>query len=173
MTCRADLNPGGHVFRLQSIVRVRLAGLVAAAVAAVALTAVEPAPQAAHAAACTGTTGVTVVVDFAALGGGVQVACALGDPATGVAALQGAGFTVTGTSRWGLAFVCRINGKPTSATEPCVNTPPATAYWSYWHAPAGGSWSYSSSGASSYNPAPGSVEGWSFGAGAAPSIAVP
>ncbi|WP_247660672.1 hypothetical protein, partial [Micromonospora sp. D75] len=83
------------------------------------------------------------------------------------------GFTVTGTARWGLAFVCRINGKPTAATEPCVNTPPATAYWSYWHASSGGSWSYSTSGATGYNPAPGSVEGWSFGAGAPPSIAAP
>ncbi|RKN45355.1 hypothetical protein [Micromonospora endolithica] len=161
------------MFRHRRTARRRLAGLLAAAVAAIALTAVEPAPRAAHAAACVGTSGVTVVVDFAALGGGVQVGCAPGDPATGLAALQGAGFTVTGTARWGLAFVCRINGKPTAATEPCVNTPSATAYWSYWHAPSGGSWSYSTSGASSYNPAPGSVEGWSFGAGAAPGIAAP
>ncbi|WP_089155898.1 hypothetical protein [Micromonospora sp. NBS 11-29] len=157
----------------RSTLRTRLAGLLAAVLAAVALTAVEPAPRAAHAAACTGTTGVTVVVDFGALGGGVQVACALGDPTSGITALQGAGFTVTGTSRWGLAFVCRINGKPTSATEPCVNTPPTTAYWSYWHATSGGAWTYSSSGASAYNPAPGTVEGWAFGAGAAPSIAAP
>ncbi|GAA3753588.1 hypothetical protein [Micromonospora maritima] len=152
-------------------VRTRIAGLLAAVLAAVALTTVPAAP--ARAAACTGTSGVTVVVDYAALGGGVQVACAPGDPATGIAALQGAGFTVTGTQRWGLAFVCRINGKPTAATEPCVNTPPVTAYWSYWHATSGGAWSYSSSGASSYNPAPGTVEGWSFGAGAPPSIAAP
>ncbi|WBB80390.1 hypothetical protein O7606_03140 [Micromonospora sp. WMMD882] len=157
----------------RTTVRARLAGLLAAVVAAVTLTAVEPTPPAAQAAACTGATGVTVVVDFAALGGGVQVACAPGDPATGLAALQTAGFTVTGTSRWGLAFVCRINGKPTAATDPCVNTPPVTAYWSYWHAPAGGAWSYSSSGAGSYNPAPGSVEGWAFGAGAPPSVPAP
>lgn len=150
-----------------------LVGLMAAVLAAAGLTAAEPAPRPAQAAACTGTSGVTVVVDFTALGGGVQVACAPGDPATGLAALQGAGFTVTGTQRWGLAFVCRINGLPTSATDPCVNTPPVTAYWSYWHAPSGGAWSYSSSGAGSYNPAPGSVEGWSFGSGSAPSIPAP
>ncbi|ASW55374.1 hypothetical protein [Plantactinospora sp. KBS50] len=162
------------MFRAIPLTRRRIAGLLAAVVAAVAVSAVEPAPRAAQAAACTGTSGVTVVVDFAALGGGVQVGCAPGDPATGLAALQSAGFTVTGTARWGLAFVCRINGKPTSATEPCVNTPPATAYWSYWHASgSGAAWSYSSSGASSYNPAPGSVEGWAFGAGAAPSITAP
>jgi hypothetical protein len=146
---------------------------LAALTLALVFVAVDPAPPAAHAAACTGSTGVTVVVDFAALGGGVQVGCRLGDPSTGLAALTGAGFTVTGTQRWGLAFVCRINGKPTAATEPCVNTPPATAYWSYWHAIPGGTWSYSTVGASSYNPAQGTVEGWAFGAGAAPSITPP
>mgnify|MGYP006976762659 CR=1 FL=1 len=148
-------------------------GLALLLVAALGLVVAEPAPRAAHASACSGTFGVTVVVDFTAFGGGVQVECAPGDPASGLEALQDAGFTVTGTKRWGLAFVCRIDGLPTPATEPCINTPPATAYWSYWHAPSGGSWSYSSSGASSYDPAPGTVEGWSFGAGSAPSTPPP
>ncbi|MEH1015417.1 hypothetical protein V6U90_20170 [Micromonospora sp. CPCC 206060] len=155
-----------------SVIR-RLAALLAAVVVAAGLVVVEPAPPAARAAACTGTSGVTVVVDFTALGAGVQVACAPGDPATGLAALTGAGFTVTGTARWGLAFVCRINGLPTAATEACINTPPASAYWSYWHAPAGGAWSYSSASAGSYNPAPGTVEGWAFGAGSPPSVPAP
>ena len=35
-----------------------------------------------------------------------------------------AGFTVTGTTQFGLAFVCRINGQPTAATDPCTTTPP-------------------------------------------------
>lgn len=130
-------------------------------------------PQPARAAACTGTSGVTVVVDFTAFGGSTEVECALGDPTTGIAALQDAGFTVTGTQRWGLAFVCRIDGLPTPAADPCYNTPPANAYWSYWHAEPGGSWTYSSQGASSYDPAPGTVEGWAFGSGDAPSIPPP
>lgn len=83
---------------------------------------------------------------------------------------RGAGFTVTGTQRWSLAFICRINGKPTAATEPCVNTPPASAYWSYWHAVPGGAWNYSSLGATGYDPAIGTVEGWAFGSGAPPSV---
>ncbi|MFB7041620.1 hypothetical protein [Streptomyces sp. NPDC056294] len=62
----------------------------------------------------------------------------------------------------GEAFVCRIEGKPTAATEACVNTPPASAHWSYWHAPDGGNWAYSQSGASGSKPAQGSFEGWSF-----------
>ncbi|GIJ79956.1 hypothetical protein SAMN05443287_102478 [Micromonospora phaseoli] len=160
--------------RAQISVRRWFAGLLAVAVVAAGLIVVEPSPRAAQAAACTGTSGVTVVVDYGPLGGGVQVACALGDPATGLAALQGAGFTVTGTQRWGLAFVCRINGQPTAASDPCINTPPASAYWSYWHASgSGAAWSYSTLGAGSYNPAPGTVEGWSFGSGAAPGITAP
>jgi hypothetical protein len=157
-----------------SLLRVRRRAVILAAGLLTALGLVAgPAPPAAYAAACTGTSGVTVVVDFTAFGGGVSVACAVGDPATGLAALQGAGFTITGTRRWGLAFVCRINGLPTAATESCFNTPPASAYWAYWHAAPGGSWSYSSTGAASYNPAPGTVEGWAFGASVAPSISPP
>ncbi|WP_432129127.1 hypothetical protein [Streptomyces sp. bgisy082] len=88
--------------------------------------------------------------------------CAPGDQATGLAALKNAGFTIAGTQRWGEAFVCRIEGKPTAATEACVNTPPASAYWSYRHAPNGGTWGYSQSGASGRKPAQGSFEGWSL-----------
>jgi hypothetical protein len=148
------------------------AGLAVALFAAAVVVVTPAAP--AYAAVCAADApGVTMVVDFAALGGGAQTSCAGGDPATGVAALEGAGFTVTGTARWGKAFVCRISGKPTAAAEPCVDTPPASAYWSYWHAQPGGSWSYSQLGALAYNPAPGTVEGWAFGSGAPPGIAPP
>ncbi|MBT8223941.1 MAG: hypothetical protein KJO75_00360 [Dactylosporangium sp.] len=137
---------------------------------AAGLVVADPAPQTAQAAACSGTTGVTVIVDFTAFGGDIQTACAPGDPATGLAALQGAGFTVAGTARWGLAFVCRLDGLPTAAAQACINTPPTTAYWSYWHAPSGGAWTYSTLGVTGYDPAPGAVEGWAFGAGTAPGI---
>jgi len=59
------------------------------------------------------------------------------------------------------------------AADPCVNTPPATASWSYWYAPRGGSWTYSSEGASTRDPAPGTVEGWAFGDGARPGVNPP
>ncbi|MEV0645375.1 hypothetical protein AB0I28_08930 [Phytomonospora sp. NPDC050363] len=145
--------------------------LLAAALASVALIAADPTARPAHAAACAGTTGVTVVVDFTAFGGSVDTRCALGDPATGLEALEDAGFVITGTQRWGKAFICRVDGLPLPAAEACVNTPPASAYWSYWHAAPGGTWSYSTSGATSYNPAPGSVEGWAFGSGGQPTVA--
>ncbi|MFJ3788408.1 flagellar hook-length control protein FliK [Kitasatospora sp. NPDC090091] len=124
------------------------------------------APQA-HAAACSGTTGVTVVVDFTAVGGGIETGCAPGDPATGLAALTGAGFSWAFHPRFP-GFVCKINALPTTCTNPTGG-----AYWSYWHAQHGGPWSYSNLGAGSYNPAPGDVEGWSFGAGAQPGITAP
>ncbi|MFD9698458.1 hypothetical protein [Lentzea sp. NPDC059081] len=127
------------------------------------------APVPAHAAGC---DGVTVVVDFRSLGGGVQQGCAPGSPASGVAALTAAGFGYTYASRQP-GFVCRINAKPGTDADKCVNASPATAYWSYWHAPAGGAWSYSNQGAATFAPARGTVEGWAFGAGEQPGIAPP
>ncbi|WHT22598.1 prenyltransferase/squalene oxidase repeat-containing protein [Crossiella sp. CA-258035] len=111
---------------------------------------------------CPDGNGVTVVVDFQELGGDTQIRCAPGEQESGLAALENAGFIVEGTQRWGKAFVCRIEGKPGSDTEPCVNTPPANAYWGYWHASNGGQWTYSQFGATGRKPPLGSFEGWSF-----------
>ncbi len=113
---------------------------------------------------CTDATGVTVVVDFQELGGGVVIRC-FPHPtssSTGLAALQGAGFTPTGTLGFGLGFICRIEGQPTMTDEKCIDTPPATAYWSYWYAPNGGSWKYSDLGVSNHKVILGGFEGWSF-----------
>ena len=113
---------------------------------------------------CTDATGVTVVVDFQELGGGVVVRC-FPHPtssSTGVDALEGAGFTPEGTARFGLGFVCRIQGKPSAADEKCIDTPPATDYWSYWYAANGGSWKYSDLGVTSHKVILGGFEGWSF-----------
>ncbi|QKE85331.1 hypothetical protein [Arthrobacter sp. NEB 688] len=143
----------------------RLLAVTAAATLATAGAVAVAAP--ASAAACSGTTGVTVVVDF---GSSTTVACAPGDPTSGLDALAKAGFSVTQVQRQP-GFVCRINGSPSSVG--CVTTPPASAYWAYFHAPRGGSWTYSSLGAGSYDPKPGSVEGWSFGSGGAPGTVPP
>lgn len=122
-----------------------------------------------QAAACQGTSGVTVVVQYS---GGVDVRCAPGDPTSGADALKRAGFTVTDVQTQP-GFVCRISGQPSS--DPCVRTPPGSASWSFWRAEAGGSWAYSSYGAYSpqSDPAPGSYQGWRFGAGSAPAWSVP
>jgi hypothetical protein len=141
-----------------------------AAVTTAHAAAAAPARLAGTAGHCPGKTGVTVAVDLTAFGKGVKVRCAPGTPATGVAALQQAGFTVAGTKSAGLGFVCRINGFPTLAQQACISTPPVTAYWAYYHALAGATtWTYSSQGAISYHPPQGSIEAWAFGASAKPS----
>ncbi len=123
-------------------------------------------PADASAADCTTTAGVSVVVDFGAT---VRTGCAPGDPSSAWAALQAAGFSVEGTQRFPASFVCRIDGFPAPAADACVQTPPATAYWAVWTAAPGGGWTYSSTGASSIDPAPGTAIGFAFGAGATPS----
>lgn len=145
-----------------------LAALTTLPVLAAGLVAVgSAAASPAYAAACAGTKGVTVVVDFTKLGGTVKTACDPANPATGLAALTGAGFTYTFVPRQP-GFVCTIDKKP----NPC-NGAPTTAYWSYWHAKPHGKWVYSSLGAGSYNPAPGTVQGWAFGKKHAPRIPPP
>ncbi|WP_202818486.1 MULTISPECIES: hypothetical protein, partial [Streptomyces] len=111
---------------------------------------------------CPDANGVTVVVDFRELGGTTIVRCAVGSQASGLAALKAAGIDVTGTNRWGESFICRLEGSPGPDREPCVDTPPTKAYWSYWHAPNGGAWTYSQQGATYRTPPTGSFEGWSF-----------
>lgn len=112
---------------------------------------------------CSTTTGVIVVVDFAHWGGTIERGCAA-TPTTGYDALHTAGFTTAGDEHDGPAFICRIDTKPTPTQTSCVNTPPASAYWSYWHADTGQTtWSYSQLGAMTYKPPAGSVTAWVFG----------
>ncbi|MBV1853833.1 hypothetical protein [Catellatospora tritici] len=121
---------------------------------------------------CTTSSGVILAVDFSHWGGPLLRACGT-TPTTGYQLLNQGGWRTAGTQHDGPGFVCRIGysgyqgGRqyPTSATEKCVLTPPASAYWSYWHAdPGQNSWSYSQLGAMSYHPKPGSVDLWTFGA---------
>ncbi|WP_326945146.1 hypothetical protein OG439_36570 [Amycolatopsis sp. NBC_01307] len=111
---------------------------------------------------CPAGGGVTVVVDFGDLAPQPLVRCAPGTPATGIAALQGAGIDVAGSQKYGLAIACRIDGKPGPDVESCAGMPSATAYWSYWHAAAGGKWESSQEGAQTSKPAADGFEGWAF-----------
>jgi hypothetical protein len=52
-------------------------------------------------------------------------------------------------------IILQIDGSPKS------DTADDTHYWSYWH-DVSGSWRYSSEGASSYQPAAGTVDGWAY-----------
>lgn len=122
---------------------------------------------------CEPNTGVTVIVDEQKLAEGkIYVGCALGEQSDGAEALQKAGFDIEGTQQYGLAFICRIEGEPTSSEQTCEQSAPADAYWSYWSGRPGGRWSYSGAGALSPQSkgAIDAVQGWSFGGGSAPRI---
>lgn len=120
---------------------------------------------------CTTSSGAVLAVDFSHWGGPVYRSCGT-TPTTGYELLNQGGWRTTGTGHDGPAFICRIGysghqgGKqyPTPQQEDCVLTPPASAYWSYWHAdPGRNTWEYSQLGAMSYRPKPGSVDLWIFG----------
>lgn len=140
----------------------------AAAVTATALTAAaDPQPMG----RCTTTSGTVLAVDFSHWGGPVYRSCGT-TPTTGYELLNQGGWRTTGTGHDGPAFICRIGysgqqgGRqyPTPEQDDCVLTPPASAYWSYWHAdPGANTWEYSQLGAMLYKPKPGSVDLWIFG----------
>ncbi|MFJ7071184.1 hypothetical protein [Streptomyces sp. NPDC098781] len=120
---------------------------------------------------CTTTSGAVLAVDLSHWGGPILRSCGT-TPTTGYELLNQGGWRTTGTGHDGPAFICRIgysgyrDGKqfPTPAEDDCVLTPPASAYWSYWHAdPGDNDWEYSQLGAMLYKPKPGSVDLWQFG----------
>lgn len=154
---------------MRRLTAVLFGGLLLTALASVPLASATTATEG-H---CTDDVSVTVVVDYQELGT-THVRCVSGLPAgsTGRDALTAAGFVPTGTIHDGPGFVCRIDGRPaadetlTVAGQPyresCVRTPPSNAFWSYWHAPNGGSWTFSNFGVANREVIPGGYEGWSF-----------
>jgi hypothetical protein len=97
---------------------------------------------------------VAVVVDARLAGGPLRTACAKGDPSSGLAALTKAGFSYAFLPQQP-GEVCQIDAMPA-----CTRTS-TTTYWSYWHRAKGSShWVYSTEGAATFDPAPGSTEAW-------------
>jgi hypothetical protein len=134
------------------------AGLIVAGAATATTAAADPIGD------CTTSAGVIVAVDFTAWGGNIERGCDA-TPTTGYDALYAAGFTTADDAQDGPSFVCRIDNEPPPSQDACITTPPADAYWSYWHADAGAdTWSYSQVGSMSYHPPAGSVDAWTFGA---------
>ncbi len=159
--------------QLRTNVRRSLAG-AAAAIIAVAVPVLGARASDASLAGCTSSTGVVVIVDFSHWGGSVERGCASGAPATGLDALHDAGFTSAGTAQYGNAFVCRIDSHPSTAEQTCASTPPANAYWAYYHARwTDTGWTYYAVGATSTHPAPGTIDAWAFGARVLPSVNPP
>jgi hypothetical protein len=151
----------------------RLVRLVAATFVVAAAGLAAPAPSA-YAAACSGDSGVTVVVDFNGLGGGVQQVCIAGGAGDAASSLfPAAGFPLSYASRQP-GFVCRVKGVP--ASDPCVNTSPADAFWGLWWSDGdASSWSYSSLGAGSLKIPDGGMVAFSWDdvSGTAPPSASP
>lgn len=154
--------------------------LTAALVAAltwVGMSAAPPARAEVTSGRCTTDTGVTIVVDSSALGGGVDVRCveSVAPGTTGLQLLHRAGYSSQGTAHDGPGFVCRINDLPgvndtlqvggRDYREACVATPPAGAFWGYWHAPNGGPWTFSNYGGATHEVIIGGYEGWAFSLG--------
>ncbi|MFE4257763.1 hypothetical protein [Streptomyces sp. NPDC056883] len=160
------------------MIRSRVLRTLARTAAALGLTVAALAATAAPAGAgplpmgqCTTSSGAVLAVDFSRWGGPVYRSCG-STPTTGYELLNQGGWATTGTGHDGPAFICRIGysgfqgGKqfPTAQQDDCVLTPPASAYWSYWHAdPGQNTWEYSQLGAMLYKPKPGSVDLWIFG----------
>ena len=151
-------------------VAVRLAGVLAGLLCLAPLTVAPPAA----AATCTDGRGVSVVVDFGALGGGVQQTCdADGGGKKAAAIFADSGVDLAYAQR-SAGFVCRVEGVPTS--DPCINAAPADAYWGLWWSDGKtGTWVYASIGTSSLTvPAGGSVGfAWNSGTRTQPGVTPP
>jgi hypothetical protein len=141
-----------------------LAVFVLIATCAIAMSCVVGAPGASAASAdgaCAGASGVTVVVDATNAGGDISVRCALGLQASGWDALQHAGHDIVSVPQYPGTAVCKIDGRPADGYPTCWQT----NFWSYFHAPntaAGAAWKFSGSGAATYKPPAGSVDGWKY-----------
>ncbi len=127
----------------------RLSRTLAAALLAVSVGTVGAAVAGSPAAAATCSTGagVSVITDRGALGGGITSVCLTHGAGSNAWTLLDQAFGVTGVQRQP-GFICRVGGIP--ADDPCVNTPPADAYWGLYHSDGkSGKWVYSSVGAGS------------------------
>jgi hypothetical protein len=88
---------------------------------------------------------VSVVIEFNGLDHEDAKACAEGEGGESAARLfRDVGLALTSVQRQP-GFVCRVSGLPEQ--DPCVNTPPADAYWSLWWSDGSSdSWSYAATG---------------------------
>lgn len=101
----------------------------------------------AQAATCGGSSGVSVIVDFKQLGGGIQGSCVAGGAGKAASTLfPSAGFPLAYVQSEP-GFVCRVSSLPGPQDEPCVDTPPTTAYWGLWWSDGkSGTWKYANYG---------------------------
>jgi len=109
--------------------------------------------------------GVSLTVDFGSKAVMPSIdQCVSNFTSTSWDLLSAAKFSVTGTEKYPVGFVCRINGFPAEKLESCKDTPdPKIGSWAYFvAAPGSNSWQYSTWGAAAHKPACGSAEAWVF-----------
>jgi hypothetical protein len=76
---------------------------------------------------------------------------------------EAAGVGVTGTEKYPVGFVCRIQDFPSESTEACKETPGTkNGSWAYFLSNEDGAWEYSPIGASTHKVQCGVSEGWRF-----------
>ena len=74
-----------------------------------------------------------------------------------------ANIEVTGTEKYPVGFVCRIENFPNDNQEKCQDTPGnKTGSWAYFLTDENGDWKYSPIGASTHKAKCGVSEGWRF-----------
>ena len=128
---------------------------------------------------------VTVIIDYGDLGPEPAIGCAydLPEKATGLDALIALGIEIIYPTQ-SPHFICRINGYPTREqtipipgndgyTEMCVNTPPTSAYWTYWTADKGKEWVYATRGHDTNPVIFGGSEGYRFSTTGIPAQSSP
>lgn len=123
--------------------KLRLGSWLTALALAVAGLSLAAGPATAAGGYCT-ASGVNVVVDFGALGGGVQKGCGSGSVASD--AFQSAGFPLTTLHTGGMnGFVCTVSGKPGAGQGGCSGAG-GDGYWALFVANSSGGWTYANLG---------------------------
>jgi hypothetical protein len=107
---------------------------------------------------CSGS-GVNVVVDYGALGGGLVKGCDASGNRNAARAFENTRHQLSYAQRQP-GFVCRVDGVP--ASDPCVNTSPADAYWGLYWSDGTSGWKYSSVAAGSLSLPAGATVAFSW-----------
>lgn len=154
---------------MRSIVRLSLIGLVLLVAVGYAVNlnqgqAIdENIPASVEAGMCL-DAGTSLVVDF---GSGsslpTEVKCVQNFEGYSWDLFEAAGLEVSGTDKYPVGFVCRIEGFPSESEELCTETPGTkNGSWAYFLGDENNEWQYSPIGASTHKVKCGVSEGWRF-----------
>lgn len=102
---------------------------------------------------------VNVVVDYSSLATNQNISTCVpvSEETQAIDVLSNAGLSLTGTDKYGLQIVCRVNNLPSTSMqigikdhenyiEPCTNMPPEFAYWALLIKKANGDWEWAPKG---------------------------